>query len=191
MNEESVDNKSTCYAFSKEQTLWILFAQFLGLVILFATAPKPAQVIGQTLVPGNLPLQLWGGFMGGEGLANSPTWVQNFLYFLLAMALVSIVFMPRRLEARWAGGGLLAGVFNTFWVIPYLPIVSLGGMYAVMHFVLWIPGYYLLLRNRPFMKGWSVYGIWCGLVTGIITFSFVFDVRDTSIYVSYVWNLPG
>jgi len=127
--------------------------------------------------------------LGGEGLANSPTWVQGFLYFLLAMALVSVIFMPRHLEARWAGGGLLAGIILTFYVIPYLPIVSLGGMYAVMHFVLWIPGYCLLLKNRPFMKGWSLFGAWCAAVTFIITFSFIFDVRDISIYIPYVWSL--
>ncbi len=184
MNEPTSD-----YVFSRKQTLWLLFAQFVGLVILFATAPKPSQVVEENFVPGNLPLQLWGGTMGGDGLANSPEWVQNFLLFLTVMALVSIIFMPRRLEARWAGGGLLAGIFNTFWVIPNLPIVSLGGMYAVMHFILWLPGYYLLLKNRPYMKGWSLYGIWCALVTFIMTFSFIFDVRDTSVYVPYIWNL--
>jgi len=97
--------------------------------------------------------------------------------------------MPKHVEARWAAGGFLAGVFNTFWVIPYLPIISLGGMYAVMHFILWTPGLYLLLKNRPFMQGWSLYAVWSGLMTLAFLFSYIFDIRDTLVYLPYIWNL--
>lgn len=175
--------------FSRQQTGLTLALMLLGLIVLFATAPKPAQVNIADFVPGNHALDLWGGVMGGEGLASSPLWVQYFLKTLFGVSLIGILFMPKHHEARWAAGGLLAGVFNTFYVIPYLPIVSLGGMYAVMHFVLWLPGIYLLLKNRPFLRGFTPYSIWCGVVTGIILFSFIFDVRDSAVYIPYVWNL--
>jgi len=185
-----MDTPKSHYAFSKKQTIWLLIAQIAGCAILFATAPKPYQVVGETFVPGNLPLQLWGGLGGGEGFDASPLWVQGFLFFLSVMAYISVIFMPKRLEARWAGGGLLAGVIITFFVVPNLPIVSLGGMYAVLHFILWLPGFYLLLKNRPFMNERNFYGLWCGIVTFIMIFSFIFDVRDIFIYLPYIWNLP-
>lgn len=172
-----------------QKTLLTLFIMLLGLIILFATAPKPSQVDISDFVPGNHALDLWGGVMGGDGLAHSPLWVQYFLKTLFGVSLIGILFMPKHVEARWAAGGLLAGVFNTFYVIPYLPIVSLGGMYAVMHFILWLPGIYLLLKNRPFLEGWSAYSVWSAAVTFIILFSFIFDVRDSLIYIPYVWNL--
>jgi len=158
-------------------------------VILFATAPKPAQVMHENFVPGNLPLQLWGGVMGGAGLASSPLWVQYFLKFLLVMGLTGLFFMPKHVEARWAAGGVLMGMFDTFFVVPYLPIVSLGGMYAVLHFLLWTPGLYLLLKHRPFMAGLNPFAIWSGILTLMILFSFIFDVRDSLVYIPYVWNL--
>jgi len=53
----------------KKQALWTLIVQGILLIILFATAPKESQVIGQTFEPGNHALDLWGGMMGGDGLA--------------------------------------------------------------------------------------------------------------------------
>jgi len=173
----------------KKQALWTLIVQGILLIILFATAPKASQVIGQTFEPGNHALDLWGGMMGGDGLAASPLWVQIFLNGLFASSLVGIFFMRKHVPARWAAGGLLAGVFNTFFVIPYLPIISLGGMYAMMHFILWTPGLYLLIKERAFLKKWTPYSIWAAIVVGIILFSYVFDIRDTSVYAPYIWKL--
>jgi len=173
----------------RTQALWIFIIQAILLVILFATAPKSSQVVGQTFEPGNHALDLWGGMMGGDGLTASPLWVQIFLNGLFVSGLVGILFMRKHVPARWAAGGFLAGVFNTFYLIPALPIVSLGGMYAVMHFILWTPGLYLLLKERAFLKSMNRYAIWAGIVVCIILFSYIFDVRDTSIYLPYIWKL--
>jgi len=173
----------------KQKALWTLFIQGILLTILFATAPKASQVVGQTFEPGNHALDLWGGMMGGDGLAASPLWVQIFLNGLFVCGLVGILFMRKHVPARWAAGGFLAGVFNTFYLIPALPIVSLGRMYAVMHFILWTPGLYLLLKSRVFLKELSPFALWSGIAVFIILFSYIFDVRDTSIYLPYIWKL--
>jgi len=58
-----------------------------------------------------------------------------------------------------------------------------------MHFILWTPGLYLLLKNRPFLNGLTPYAIWSGLATFTILFSYVFDVRDVLVYIPHIWKL--
>jgi len=61
-------------------------------------------------------------------------------------------------------------------------------MFAVMHFILWTPGLYLLLKNRPFLIESGPFAIWSGMATFTILFSYIFDVRDALIYVPHIWE---
>jgi len=55
-----------------------------------------------------------------------------------------------------------------------------------MHVIFWTPGLVMLLRKRTFLKEKSLYGVWTGLMTGVIVFSFIFDIRDSVIYLDHM-----
>jgi|GEM_PF-526401 len=179
------DNQKS-YAFSKKTGFLLLSLMLAGLLILFTSAPLENEATIAQYEYGNLALEIW----GEEGRNASPLWVHIWVIFILFNGLTSIFFMRRHTEARWAGGGILfATIFFSLILLPILPILELGGMFAIMHFILWTPGLYLLLRNRPFLRGWSPYAVWSGTVTFTILFSYIFDVRDAAIYIPHIWNL--
>jgi len=179
-------NPKEIYVFPKKTAIVLLIAMVAGLVILFASAPQETEATLSQYEYGNLALEIW----GAQGRMASPLWVHIWVYFIFFNGLTSIFFMRHHTEARWAGGGILfATVFFSLFLLPILPILELGGMFAVMHFILWTPGLYLLLRNRPFTKGWSPFAVWSGMATFTILFSYIFDVRDVSVYIPHIWNL--
>lgn len=157
----------------------------LMLIVTFATAPPKSAAALQQYEYGNLALEIW----GAKGRYASPLWVHIWVCFILFMGLTSIPFMRKHTEARWAGGGILiATVFFSLILLPILPIIQLGGMFAIMHFILWTPGLYLLLKNRPFFKETGLFALWSGAATFTILFSYIFDVRDASIYIPHIWG---
>ncbi|MEO9468322.1 hypothetical protein [Parasphingorhabdus sp.] len=135
--------------------------------------------------PGNQALQLW----NDEGIANSPQWVQTWLMVMLASFAVGLLFVWKRVEARWVVGGFITAILLSRLGIPALGIVKLSGLVALVHLIFWSPGLYLLLKNRPFLTERSFYALWSALITVVILFSFIFDVRDAVIYLDYVLGL--
>lgn len=135
--------------------------------------------------PGNQALQLW----NDEGIANSPQWVQTWLMVMLVSFAMGLLFVWKRVEARWVVGGFIAAILISRLGIPALGIVKLSGLVALVHLIFWSPGLYLMLKNRPFLKERSFYAIWSALITAVILFSFIFDIRDAAIYLDYVLGL--
>lgn len=135
--------------------------------------------------PGNQALQLW----NDEGIANSPQWVQTWLMIMLGSFALGLLFVWKRVEARWVVGGFIAAILISRLGIPALGIVKLSGLVALVHLIFWSPGLYLMLKNRPFLKERSLYAIWSGLITAVILFSFIFDIRDGVIYLDYILGL--
>lgn len=166
-------------AFNKKNhlRLWL----FLGLSLAFGTAVQAAT----GYQPGHTALEVW----NAEGQANAPQWVQIWLMIMLASFALGLLFVWKRVEARWVVGGFITSIAVSGFVIPALGLISLSGLIALMHIVFWSPALYLLLKNRPFLKERSLYAFWSGLITAVILFSFIFDIRDAAIYLDHILGL--
>ncbi len=159
-----------------------MYKKFIAIFAAIA-ALFPATVIAQeTIVAGNQALELW----NEEGIANSPTWVQYWLVVMMLSFALGLLFVWKRLEARWVVGGLISGLLTTSFVTPALGLVNLSGLVALIHIIFWSPGLFLMLKNRPFLREKSLYKYWSGWITLVIIFSFIFDVRDSLIYLHHM-----
>ena len=127
-------------------------------------------------------LQIW----DEQGLASSPAWIKVWLAFMSVVMLSGIFFVRKHGEARWVVGGIVIGLLITKFVLPALSLTSLSGLVGLIHVIFWSPALYVLLKNRPFTKGFSAYAIWSGVVTGVILFSLFFDSRDAAIYLHHM-----
>ncbi|MEL7488074.1 MAG: hypothetical protein AAGJ87_12755 [Pseudomonadota bacterium] len=152
-----------------------------SLIGLIAFAASDA-VAAQDYVSGHGALQIW----DAEGQANAPRWVQIWLYIMLAAFATGLLFVWRRVEARWVVGGFLAVVITAILSQSMTDIVPLSGFFALLHLVFWSPALFLLLTRRPFAKERSLYAAWSALITGVILFSFIFDIRDAAIYLDHI-----
>lgn len=120
----------------------------------------------------------------GEGIAATPLWIRIWFAVMIGTFAAGLMFVWRHATAGWAVGGfllpfLIAGPIFKAFGLPFL-----GGSIAIAHLVFWTPALILLLLRRPFFdptEG-SSYRIWSAAMTGVIVFSFVFDIRDAAIY---------
>jgi len=131
---------------------------------------------------GNQALELF----DGQGYKNSPMWVQVWVMFMGLCFICGLAFVKNHVIARWVVGGMLAGVVFSALTIFVLGLPALSGYIALVHVVFWSPGLFLLLKHRPFLESKSVYSIWTGVITFVILFSFVFDIRDAAIYLRHL-----
>lgn len=159
----------------------ILRGLFLGLGLVAATSAQAATGYES----GHTALQVW----DAEGQANAPQWVKIWLMIMLASFALGLLFVWKRVEARWAVGGFITSIAVSGFVIPATGLLSLSGLVALMHLIFWSPALYVLLKNRPFMTERSFYGAWTGLITAVILFSFIFDIRDAVIYLDHMLGL--
>ncbi len=138
--------------------------------------------LAQEYAHGNGALELF----DAEGQANSPRWVMIWIMIMLGSFLPGLLFVWKRIEARWVIGGLLLGFVALGILTELLGMQPYSGFIALIHLIFWMPGLFVLLRRRTFLKERSFYGAWTGLITAVILFSFVFDIRDAAIYLDYV-----
>ncbi|WP_109354505.1 hypothetical protein [Sphingorhabdus sp. EL138] len=161
----------------KQMLLWVL----LGFGLIAATSAQAAAGYPS----GHTALEVW----DADGQANAPQWVQVWLMIMLASFALGLLFVWKRVEARWVVGGFITSLLVSGFAIPTLGLVPLSGLIALMHLIFWSPALYLLLKNRPFMKERSLYGFWTGLITAVILFSFIFDIRDAAIYLDHMTGI--
>ena len=150
-------------------------------VLLFAGLSLSA--FGQeAVVHGNGALEIF----DAEGQANSPKWVMGWVAFMLLTFLVGIGFAFVRREARWLMAPIVLGfvAIFTFFFVSGSPEIS--GLIATFHLVFWTPTLIMLLRNRWFLKESTWFGRWTGVLTFVILFSFIFDIRDAAIYLDHI-----
>lgn len=152
------------------------------LIMLVLGLVATSLVLAQTYEPGHQALQIW----NEEAMANSPEWVKIWLYIMLASFALGLLFVWKRVEARWVVGGFILALAISTWVLPALNLVILSGLVALVHLICWTPALYMLLSRRTFTKERSFYAVWCGWITLVIIFSFVFDVRDAAIYLGHL-----
>ncbi|MEM7661686.1 MAG: hypothetical protein AAF292_05515 [Pseudomonadota bacterium] len=136
----------------------------------------------QEYTHGNGALELF----DSEGIANSPTWVRIWIIFMLASFAAGLLFVRRRIEARMVVGGFVLGMLALMVLQGAFGLPPISGFIALIHLIAWTPGLIVLLRRRTFLKERSLYGAWTGLITAVILFSFVFDIRDAAIYLDHI-----
>ena len=145
-------------------------------------SPVLAQEAADTYPRGYKALELF----DGEAMADMPRWIQIWLNVLSAVFLAGVLFVWKRVEARWAVGGFLASTLTVILFVPQTGLVPLGGLFALIHVIFWTPALVLLLTRRPFLKERSLYALWSGLMTAVIAFSFIFDIPDSAIYLNHM-----
>jgi len=135
--------------------------------------------------PGNGALQVW----NEDGQAAAPAWVRGWLSFLAIAFISGLLFVWKHPIARWVVLGMVANLLIGRGLIPALGIVKLSGLIGVVHVICWSPALYFLLKERPFTKGLSPFAIWSGIITFVILFSFIFDIRDAVIYLDHILGI--
>ena len=83
-----------------------------------------------------------------EGQANSPQWVQIWLYIMLASFALGLLFVWKRVEARWVVGGFIVAGVLSGPVGEALGLLPLSGFYALCHLIGWSPALYMLLTRK-------------------------------------------
>lgn len=131
---------------------------------------------------GNGALQVF----DAEGQANSPRWVMLWIMFMLASFVAGLLFVKNHPVARWVVGGFVVGMICLFVAQKGLGIPPISGFIATIHLVCWSPGLYQLLTKRPFTGPLSAFSVWSAVITLVILFSFVFDLRDAFIYLRHI-----
>lgn len=121
------------------------------------------------------------------GMKSMPLWLNVWIGIMLAAFASSLLFVWTQPIARWAIGGFLMPFLVMSHIISALGWPFLSGSIALAHLIFWTPALFLLLFHRPFLneENSSAFRIWSAIMTAVILFSFIFDVRDTVIYVSH------
>ena len=119
-----------------------------------------------------------------QGMANTPQWVILWIYFMMVSFAGSLLFVKNHAEARWVAGCFVIGVVLTMIITRGFGMPSLSGFIALMHLIAWTPALLVLLKRRPFLGPLSAFSVWSGVMTFVILFSFVFDIRDAVIFLS-------
>ena len=139
-------------------------------------------VSAQEVEHGNQAMQLF----DKQGFENSPQWVQIWVGFMMATFIAGLFFIKNHVIARWVVGGMLAGM--TFGIIAgsVFGVPNYSGFIALIHVIFWSPALYQLLSKRPFLDERSAFTIWSGVITLVICFSFIFDIRDAAIFLNHM-----
>lgn len=122
------------------------------------------------------------------GFMSTPLWVKIWLAFLILTFLTGLfVFAWRKPIARWAGGGFVVSALAGEPIFAALGLPMLSGSISIMHVLCWTPALVLLLMKRPFLNPeegrW--YRLWSAVMTGVILFSFIFDIPEGLIYIRH------
>ena len=153
------------------------FIVFLGLLI-------ASNAWGADYAKGHGALEIF----DSEGIKLAPSWVKIWIAFMALSFFSGLFFVKNHVIARWVVGGFLVGFLLTS-IAPSLNIVVLSGFIGLVHIVCWSPGLFQLLRSRPFLTGeltHTAFSIWSGVITFVILFSFIFDIRDAAIYLKHI-----
>ncbi len=142
----------------------------------------PVILLANDIPSGNAALELW----DSQGAANSPQWVQIWLYIMLGSFAAGLLFVWKHSLARWVVGGFLGSMIAKNVITSTFDVLPLSGFVALLHLIFWSPALYCLLKTKPFMGEKTAFAIWSGIMTAVIIFSFIFDIRDAVIYIHYL-----
>ncbi len=141
--------------------------------------------VAATYEPGYGALQLW----NETAMNAAPEWLKIWLSVLVGSFALGLFFVWRHVAARWLVGGFILMVLIVLFLIPAMGITPFAGLTALLHIIFWVPGFLILLKERPFFKGFSFYGLWGGVIALVIFISFIFDFRDAAIYLDHILGM--
>ncbi len=143
----------------------------------------PAIVYGQNeYAHGHGALEIF----DAKGMQQTPTWVMAWIMFMAATFVVGLIFAWKHTVARWVVGGFIVGMIAAELIGRAFAIPPLSGYIALIHVIFWSPALYQLLKKRPFLGPTTPFSIWSGVMTFVILFSFVFDIRDAFIFLRHI-----
>ena len=160
-----------------------LTLKLASLTLAFMALALPA--FAQDIAHGNGALEIF----DAEGIANSPTWVKVWIGFMMGTFLVGLGFAIKQVQARWVMGFIVAGFVTMGVLTSGLAMPQISGFIALIHLIFWAPALSILLKNRTFLKESTWFGRWTALLTFVILFSFIFDIRDAAIYLDHILEL--
>ena len=124
-----------------------------------------------------------------DGFKSSPQWVQIWVSFMVLNFLAGLAFVKDQAIARWVVGGFLTGLLFSLLANLLFGVIGLSGFIALVHLIFWSPGLYQLISKRPFLGLKTAFSIWTGLMTAVILFSFIFDVKDAFLYLQHLFYI--
>jgi len=104
---------------------------------------------------------------------------------MVATFISGIFFVKNHVTARWVVGCMVTGMIFGVIAEKAFGVPNYSGFIALVHVVFWSPALYHLLTKRPFLGQSSTFTIWSGVITFVICFSFIFDIRDAVIYLDH------
>jgi hypothetical protein len=120
--------------------------------------------------------------------AAIPQWVKQWMSFQHYVFAGSLLFALFHVEARIYLLGIIVSHAISFSEIALAPVDRLGlGLVSLNHLV-WIPALVLMVRRYPIQEKRTPFGLWYHLALFQLSFSLVFDIRDSVIY---LWALQG
>ena len=146
----------------------------------FVLAEPSSHVI--SYVSGHEALEVW----DAQAMNTTPQWVKIWLMIMAVSFATGLLFVWKHPIARWVVGGFIASLIASKMITSVFDVVGLSGFVALMHLIFWSPALYQLLSNKPFLKERSAFSIWSGVITFVILFSFIFDIRDAVIYLNHI-----
>ncbi len=156
--------------------------QLIALFIISIIVLLSGSASAQEFEHGNQAMQLF----DKQGFENPPKWVQLWVGFMMMTFIAGIFFVKNHMIARWVVGCMIAGMIFAIIAGRVFGMPYYSGFIALIHVVFWSPALYQLLSKRPFAGPRSAFSIWSAVITFVICFSFIFDIRDAVIYLSNV-----
>jgi len=117
-----------------------------------------------------------------EAIMQSPMWLKIWLGTVVTIFFSGFFFIKKNIEPKLAIGGFLLVPVADFLTTKLFALPPLSGKIALLHLIFWTPAFITLLKNRPFLKELGPFSIWSGILTATMIISFIFDIRDTVIY---------
>lgn len=123
------------------------------------------------------------------GMEATPDWVIAWIAFATLCFAAGLFFVRGHRIARWVVGGYITGfaalvassIFDS-------DVFRLAGFNALVHVIFWTPSLYHLMSERPFAAAPpTAFSIWSGVISGVMLFSYVFDVPYALTFLRHVF----
>lgn len=123
-----------------------------------------------------------------KGIENTPTGPMIWMIVSGFWFVAGLAFLRRRI-ARWVVGGFVAGFLSLVLtsLISDRIVFQLAGYLSLSHLIFWAPGFYLLLKERPFLsRPTTFYSFWTGGMFVSMVISFWFDIPYAITFIRHV-----
>ena len=121
-----------------------------------------------------------------QGIKNSPTWVKIWLLVANLSFFSSLWFVKNLKAPRWLAAGFAGSVISQIFLSTIVGVTPVYGMFATTHILFWSPGYIKLIKEKAYKHPKSRYAMWSSWMIAVISFSFIFDLRNSIIYIEQI-----